>query len=71
MHHFVTEMCVRVHIFVTKWCIVGYGTGALWKLCNRSVSHSSVSPVYMRGSKLVIFVPTNGLAINVAMFLRG
>ena len=22
MHHFVTEMCTRVHISVTKWCIV-------------------------------------------------
>ena len=27
----------NVHISVTKWCIVGYGTGALWDLCNRSV----------------------------------
>ena len=24
MHHFVTEMCICVHIFVTKWCVVGY-----------------------------------------------
>ena len=23
MHNFVTEMCTRVHISVTKWCIVG------------------------------------------------
>ena len=30
MHHFVTEMCTHVHISVTKWCIVGYGIGALW-----------------------------------------
>ena len=37
MHHFVTEMCTRVHISVTKWCIVGSGTGALWDLCNRSI----------------------------------
>ena len=37
MHHFVTEMCTQVHISVAKWCIVGYGTGALWDLCNRSV----------------------------------
>ena len=29
MHHFVTEMCTHVHISVTKWCIVVYGTGAL------------------------------------------
>ena len=30
MHNFVTEMCTHVHISVTNWCIVGYGTGALW-----------------------------------------
>ena len=36
MHHFVTEMCTSVHISVTKWCIVGYGTGALWYFDNRS-----------------------------------
>ena len=30
MHHFVTEMCIHVHISVTQWCIVGYETGALW-----------------------------------------
>ena len=23
MHHFVTEMCTRVHIPVTSWCIAG------------------------------------------------
>ena len=32
MHHFVTEMCTHVHISVTIWCIMGYGTGALWDL---------------------------------------
>ena len=26
MHHFITKMCTRVYISVTKWCIVGYGT---------------------------------------------
>ena len=36
MHHFLTEMCTQVHISVTKWCIVGYETGALWDFCNRS-----------------------------------
>ena len=35
VHHFVAEMWTLVHIFVTKWCIVGYGTGALWDLRNR------------------------------------
>ena len=29
MHHFVTEMYTPMHISVTKWCIVGYETGAL------------------------------------------
>ena len=24
IHHFATEICTRVHISVTKWCIVGY-----------------------------------------------
>ena len=38
MHHFVTEMCRHLHIFVTKWCIVGHGIGALWDLCNRSLA---------------------------------
>ena len=33
--HFVTEMCTCVHISVTKWCIVGYLSEALWDLCNR------------------------------------
>ena len=27
----------HVHIYVTKWCTEGYGTGALWDLCNRSM----------------------------------
>ena len=37
MQHFVTEMCTHVHISATKCCIVGYETGALWDLCNRSI----------------------------------
>ena len=24
MHHFVAEMCTHVHIYVPKWCIVGF-----------------------------------------------
>ena len=27
----------NVHISATKWCIVGYGTGALWDLLIRSI----------------------------------
>ena len=26
-----------MHIYVTKWCIVGYGTGALWDLWDDSI----------------------------------
>ena len=37
VHHFVTEMCTRVHISVTKWCIVGYGTGEFWNLWDGSI----------------------------------
>ena len=38
MHHFVTEMCTYVHISVTKWCIVGYLSDALWDLWDRSIA---------------------------------
>ena len=33
---FCTEMCAHVHISVTEWGVVKYGTDALWYLCNRS-----------------------------------
>ena len=36
MHQFVTEMCTHVHISVTKWCIVGYGSHNA-PVCNRNV----------------------------------
>ena len=32
MHHFVTEMCTCVHISVTKRCIAGHLSNALWDL---------------------------------------
>ena len=35
IHRFVTEMCTHVHISVTKWCIVGYGTGAMLDLSEK------------------------------------
>ena len=34
VQHFVTEMCTHVHISVTKCCIVGHGSVALWDLCD-------------------------------------
>ena len=37
MHHFVTETCTHVHLSVTKWCIVGYLSGALWDLWDASI----------------------------------
>ena len=36
MRHSVTEMCTCVHISVTKWCIVGYLSNALWDLWDGS-----------------------------------
>ena len=30
-------MSTNVHITVTKWCTVGYGTGALWDSRNKSI----------------------------------
>ena len=42
MHHFVAEMCTRVHTSVTKWHIVGYETGVFWNLCNRSIPNCVV-----------------------------
>ena len=35
-------MCTYVHMSVTKWCTVGYGTGALWDLSNGSISSHSL-----------------------------
>ena len=44
LHHFVTELCTHVHISVMKYCIVRYGTGALWDLWVRSMSGTLFSP---------------------------
>ena len=37
IYHFVTEMCTRLHISVTKWWIDGYGTGAQCDLWDGSI----------------------------------
>ena len=55
MHHFVTEMCTHVHISVTKWCIVGYRTGALWDLRDGSICRRDVCklcPVWLWMSRV-------------------
>ena len=38
MQHFITEMCTHVHISVTKCCIVGYLSDALWDLWDGSIA---------------------------------
>ena len=46
MHHFVTEICTREHDSVTKWCTVGYGTGALWDVFKSKIFRSWVDIQY-------------------------
>ena len=43
---YVTKMCTHVHISVTTWCIVGYGTGALQDCKFWSISMCSYSPAH-------------------------
>ena len=42
MHPFVTEICTRVHTSVTKWCIVGYISDALWDLWDKLLVCTSI-----------------------------
>ena len=43
MHDFATETeSLIVHILVKYWCIVRYGIGALWGLCNRSIDSLNI-----------------------------
>ena len=42
INHFVRERCTHVQLSVTKWCIVGYGTGALWDLCKMYINRYQV-----------------------------
>ena len=41
IYHFITEMCTYVYISVTKCCIVGYGTDALWDLWDWSIDNKA------------------------------
>ena len=62
MHHFVTEMCTCVHISVTKYCIVGYGTYALWDLGDGLLAYQAcqlqrngeVSDTWVTENKIII-----------------
>ena len=41
----------NVHISVTKWCIVGCGTRALWDLCNGSIGRLLGTPLQSRSRR--------------------
>ena len=36
-----TLTCAHFCYKITKWCIMGWGTGALWDLCNQSILQRS------------------------------
>ena len=38
--------CVRLDTTITKWCIMGCGTGTLWDLWIRSVVHKARTSIY-------------------------
>ena len=70
IQHFVTEMCTHVHISVTKWCIVGYGSGTCWDLCDRSImidyadiSRGLIQRVWVR--MIYISKETNNVVMNL------
>ena len=63
IHRFVTEMCTQVHISVSNWCIVGYGTGALWDLCNKSIG-IMLAACSESGQILALYVVSTGLFIS-------
>ena len=54
MHYFLTEMCTRVHISVTKWCIVGYGACALWDICNWSIEGIVLKRKYRNIDEIIV-----------------
>ena len=67
MHHFATEMRTHVHISVAKWCIVGYGTSALWDLWSRSIVVAELGPLWFRQWFVVHSVPSHSLKQYVLM----
>ena len=70
MQHFVAKICSHMHIFVTKWCIVVYGTGALWNLRHRSI----VAPqnlIVISTEKNVYIEPCCGLSPEYQFLFQG
>ena len=72
MHQFVTEMCTHVHILITIWCIVGYGTGVLWDLCNRPNGWMSwvatFEQIYLASRRNGFLISTNKLITTHNMY---
>ena len=62
MHHFVTEMCIHVHVSVTKFCIMGYGTVALWDLCHKLSRDIHWHPIHHEEQYLRL---TNGMSLMI------
>ena len=67
MHHFVTEMCTHVHTSVTRWSIVGYRSGALWDLCNRSCigNTMAIDVLAMQGTRASTAMMLTNLFQNI------
>ena len=55
MHYSVTEMCSCVHISVRKWCILRYGTGALWDFLDGFIE-TALAPNIVRSSAGMISI---------------
>ena len=65
---FCSRMDTHVHISITKLCIVGYGTGAFWDLCSRSMG--SPWPNLSAGSRLPILASSSNLASSPVLTSR-
>ena len=68
IHHIVTEMCTCVHIYVTKWCIVGYLSDALWYLwlvSSQNIFLPAWPPPGMAQSKISDFVMVSNFIILI------
>ena len=57
--------CARVHISVTKWCTVGYFSGALWDLWDGTVRYGCLGSVSCLGSLLLTYIDLNSSMDNI------
>ena len=62
IHQVVTEMCTRMYISVTKWCILADLSGALCDLWDRSIP---LVPSQMRPSKNLVLNLLYCTAVNL------